>query len=229
MASPMAPTPMVGVRLARATFEPDLVLTDGVAAILAGDLPVFAKPDPFIQEGWMPYRMVFDTLWWGKRHVVMGASQIDKFGNQNISAIGDFHKPDSQLLGVRGAPGNTVSHTTSYWVARHSPRVFVDQVDVVSGVGYDRIAKLHPETQKRHEIRAVVTNLGVFDFETEDRRMRVRQLHPGVDIAEVIAQTGFELVIPENIETTRPPTSEELRLLNEVIDPKGIRFREVRV
>lgn len=229
MASPMAPSPMVGARLARATFEPDLVLTDGVAAILAGDLPVFAKPEPFIQEGWMPYRMVFDTLWWGKRHVVMGASQIDKFGNQNISAIGDFHKPDSQLLGVRGAPGNTVSHTTSYWVARHSPRVFVDKVDVVSGVGYDRIAKLHPETQKRHEIRAVVTNLGVFDFETEDRRMRVRQLHPGVELDEVIAQTGFELVIPDKIETTRPPTDEELRLLNEVIDPKGVRFREVRV
>lgn len=227
MASPMAMTPMVGVRLARATFEPELLLTDGVSAILAGDLPIFAKPDPYVQEGWMPYRSVFDTLWWGRRHVMMGASQIDKYGNQNISAIGDFEKPTTQLLGVRGAPGNTISHTTSYWVSRHSPRVFVEAVDMVSGVGYDRIAKLHPESQKRHEIRAVVTNLGVFDFETESRTMRVRALHPGVELDEVIAATGFELEIPEKIEITRDPTEEEMRLLNEVIDPRGLRFREV--
>lgn len=227
MASPMAMTPMVGVRLARATFEPELLLTDGVSAILAGDLPIFAKPDPYVQEGWMPYRSVFDTLWWGRRHVMMGASQIDKFGNQNISAIGDFDKPTTQLLGVRGAPGNTISHTTSYWVSRHSPRVFVEAVDMVSGVGYDRIAKLHPESQKRHEIRAVVTNLGVFDFQTATNTMRVRALHPGVELDEVIAATGFELEIPEKIEITRDPTAEEMRLLNEVIDPRGLRFREV--
>lgn len=227
MASPMATTPMIGVRLARATFEPDLLLTDGVSSILAGDLPVGKKPDPWILEGWMPYRQVFDTLWWGRRHVMMGASQIDRFGNQNISCIGDFTKPKSQLLGVRGAPGNTLYHTTSYWVARHNPRVFVEAVDVVSGVGYDRVAKLSPASQKRHEIRAVVTNLGVFDFNTPDRRMRVAQLHPGVDIDEVIAATGFELVIPENLGVTRAPTAEELRILNEVIDPKGLRFREV--
>ena len=228
MASPMATTPMIGARLARATFEPDLVLTDGVSSILAGDLPVGAKPKETIVEGWMPYRFVFDTLWWGKRHVMMGASQIDQFGNQNISAIGpDFQRPKSQLLGVRGAPGNTISHTTSYWVARHDTRVFVEHVDVVSGVGYDRAAKLHPASRARHEIRAVVTNLGVFDFQTPDNRMRIRALHPGVTVDEVIAATGFQLVVPENIETTRPPTDDELRILNEVIDPKGLRYREV--
>ena len=74
---------------------------------------------------------------------MMGATQIDRYGNQNIACIGDFEKPKAQLLGMRGAPGNTINHPTSYWVPNHSPKVFVEKVDVVSGgLGYDRAAAL---------------------------------------------------------------------------------------
>ena len=90
----------------------------------------------------MPFCTVFDLLWSGRRHVVMGASQIDRFGNQNFACIGSYAKPKAQLLGMRGAPGNTISHPTSYWVPNHGTRTFVEQVDVVSGVGYDRAAAL---------------------------------------------------------------------------------------
>ena len=75
-------------------------------------------------EGWLPYAKVFTMLAAGRRHVMMGATQIDRYGNQNISCIGDWRRPKAQLLGVRGAPGNTVNHPVSYWVPRHSPRVF---------------------------------------------------------------------------------------------------------
>ena len=84
----------------------------------------------------MPYRRVFDVVWSGRRNLIMMASQIDRTGNQNISAIGPWARPKAQLVGVRGAPGNTVNHSTSYWVPNHSTRSFVEQVDVVSGVGY---------------------------------------------------------------------------------------------
>ena len=92
----------------------------------------------------MPFGKMFDIVWSGKRHVMMGATQVDRFGNQNIACIGPWAKPKAQLLGVRGAPGNTVNHPTSYWVPQHSPRVFVEQVDCVSGVGYDRAAAAGP-------------------------------------------------------------------------------------
>ena len=134
-----------------------------------------------VVEAWNPYPQMFSVLWNGKRHVMMGASQIDRFGNQNIACIGDWHQPKAQLLGFRGAPGNTINHTTSYWVPNHTPKVFVEQVDVVCGVGYDRAAELGPVASRFHEIRRVVTNLGVFDFETPDHRMRLRSVHPGVD------------------------------------------------
>ena len=202
MVSPMAPLPKLGARLAKATFSPDIVLTDGVATIVDLD----GNP-----EGWMPFSRVFDTLWNGQRHVMMGASQIDRFGNQNISCIGPFERPKVQLLGVRGAPGNTVCHPTSYFVGRHSSRVFVPAVDVVSGVGTDRGA---------FEIRRVVTNLGVFDFTSADGGMRCRSLHPGVTRDQVQAATGFAVHFEADTPVTREPTADELAWL-ERLDPEA--------
>ncbi len=122
---------------------------------------------------------MFDLLWQGKRHVMMGATQVDRFGNQNIACIGEWHQPRAQLLGFRGAPGNTINHTTSYWVPNHNPKVFVEEVDVVCGIGYDRAAQLGEQAARFHEIRRVVSNLGVFDFETPNHSMRLRSVHPG--------------------------------------------------
>jgi acyl CoA:acetate/3-ketoacid CoA transferase beta subunit len=209
VASPMGTIPRIGALLARRTFEPDLLITDGEACLVDADGAV---------EGWLPFRAVFDVVAWGRRHVMMGASQIDAYGNQNISAIGSWSQPKVQLLGSRGAPGNTVNHATSYWVPNHSPRVFVEQVDFVSGVGWNRGC---------HEIRRVVTNLAVLDFATADRRMRLASVHPGVSPDEVVAATGFELTIDGDVPHTRGPTDEELHLIRDVLDQPGLRLQEV--
>jgi acyl CoA:acetate/3-ketoacid CoA transferase beta subunit len=226
--SPIGNLPQIGARLAKLTFEPDILLTDGVASIVANVGPLGGGDGPApVVESWMPYRSVFDTLWSGRRHVMMGATQIDRFGNQNISCIGDFAQPKAQLLGMRGAPGNTINHPTSYWVPNHSTKVFVPKVDVVSGVGYDRAAALGERASRFHEIRRVVSNLAVFDFETPDHAMRLRSLHRGVTVEDVVASTGFELVIPHDVPETRAPTDEELRIIREVLDPRDLRGREV--
>lgn len=224
-ASGMGTIPMLGARLARATGEPDLLISDGEAFFVANDLAI-GSTDKDV-EGWIPFRSVFDTLWGGRRHVVMGASQIDAFGNQNIANIGAWDKPKAQLLGVRGAPGNTINHTTTYFVPKHSDRVFVEKVDTVSGIGYDRAAALGPWVQAHHEIRRVVTNLGVMDFATPDHRMRLASVHPGGTADDVVAATGFSLIVDGDVPTTRLPTAEELRILREVLDPKGFREREL--
>jgi acyl CoA:acetate/3-ketoacid CoA transferase beta subunit len=225
LASPIGLIPTIGARLARATFSPDLLLSDGEAYLTRGTWAIGDKP-PVI-EGWIPYRFVFDMLYRGKRHVMMGPSQVDRFGNANISAIGDFARPKVQLLGVRGAPGNTVHHPTSYWVARHGPRSFVAAVDMVSGIGYDRAASAGTSASRFHELRRVVSDLGVFDFATPDHRMRLASVHPGVTVDQVVAATAFELVIPDDVATTRLPTAEELELIRTVIDPRQTRKTEV--
>jgi acyl CoA:acetate/3-ketoacid CoA transferase beta subunit len=225
LASPMGVIPTLGARLAQLTFEPDLLLTDGEATLLrptgsgdAGDREA---------EGWLPFREVFTMLAAGKRHVMMGAAQLDQFGNQNISCIGDWARPKAQLLGVRGAPGNTVNHPVSYWVPRHSRRVFVDQVDMASGVGYDRAKALSGQTAAFHELRRVVTNMAVLDFGGPDHSMRLRSVHPGVSVSDVAEVTGFLLAAPYQVPRTRLPTDAELTLIRAHLDPDARRDEEL--
>ena len=158
-------------------------------------------------------------IWNGKRHAMTMPVQLDRFGQCNISFIGDPDKPKVQLLGVRGIPGNTINHPCSYFVGNHSPRAFVERVDMVSGVGYD--PERWPEGVRSDfaKLNIVVTNLAVLDFEGPDHAMRVRSLHPGVTLDQVREQTGFELSVAENLSETPIPTTEQLRLIREVLDP----------
>lgn len=224
-ASPMGTMPMIGVRLAKLTSNPDLVISDGESLFLGGVPPIFARAD--VVEGWIPFRKVFDVVAHGKRHVMMGATQVDRDGNQNISAIGPFDRPKRQLLGSRGAPGNTVNNRTSYWVPKHSTRVFVEAVDVVSGVGPRRAKEAGPAAARFNDIHRIVTNLAVLDVGGPDDTVRVVSLHPGVSGEEVQAATGFDLGDLSSAPETRVPTAEELVLVSEVLDPKGLRFKEV--
>jgi acyl CoA:acetate/3-ketoacid CoA transferase beta subunit len=218
VANPIGALPRVAGRLARATFEPLLLLIDRDA--------FFVGPGGEI-EGWNPYQRMFDLVWSGRRHVVMGAGQLDQYGNQNLAAIGsDPSRPDRQLLGFRGAPGNTINHPTSYWIPRHSRRVLVERVDVVCGIGYDRAAALGPQAARFHEIRRVVTDLAVLDFATPDRRMRLASVHPGVSVADVVAATGFELAVDQYVPITAVPDESTLALLDR-LDPEGARHAEV--
>ncbi|MER7107279.1 CoA-transferase [Streptomyces sp. NPDC000229] len=215
LASPMGLIPSLGARLARLTFSPDLLLTDGEAMLV--------RPDGTV-EGWLPYRRHLALVTGGRRHVMMGASQLDRYGNQNISCVGDWARPTRQLLGVRGAPVNTLNNPTSYWIPRHSPRVLVERVDMVCGVGHDRVP---PGAARYHRVPRVVSDLGVFDFATPDRSMRLASLHPGVTVEQVVAATGFALTAPDDVPYTREPTADELTLIREVLDPHGTRDREV--
>ena len=205
----------IGARLARLTFSPDILLTDGEARLLA-DTPAIGVVGAI--EGWMPFGRVFETLAWGRRHVVMGANQIDRYGNQNLSAFGPLQHPTRQMFGVRGAPGNTINHATSYWVGNHSKRVFGDSVDVVSGIGWDKVDPDNPAYRFVNVYR-VVTNLG-----------RVRLQRAGPPDARGVAasrrrgrtrcaeNTSFEVHGLDAAETTRLPTERRAEA-----DPRGDR------
>jgi acyl CoA:acetate/3-ketoacid CoA transferase beta subunit len=212
--------------LAKLTSNPLLMITDGESRILQGAPPLGVTED--VVEGWMPFRLVLESVvTYGKRHVMMGATQVDREGNQNISAIGDWARPKRQLLGVRGAPGNTVNNKTSYWVPKHSSRVFVEHVDIVSGVGRTRAEAAGPAATRFHNVHRVVSNLGVFGFESPGHTMRFVSVHPGVTVEDVQAESGFEIVAEGDVPTTREPAPVELMLIREMLDPKTLRDREV--
>lgn len=217
--------PTIGARLAKLTASPEIVLTDGEAFLMSEPPPLGrSAAHGGVIEGWAPFGRIFDILATGRRQSMMGASQIDVWGNQNISLIGDWQRPTRQLIGVRGAPGNTVNHRVDYWVSRHGKRLFVEAVDMVSGVGNDR-AEAGGLSMRFHHLGTIVTNLAVLGYD-ETGRVRVDSIHPGVDPDEVRESTGFEVDVSDKPET-RTPNDEELRLIRDVLDPRGLRSREV--
>jgi acyl CoA:acetate/3-ketoacid CoA transferase beta subunit len=112
-------------------------------------------------------------------------------------------------------------------VPKHSTRVLVEQVDVVSGVGPARAREAGAAAARFNDIHRIITNLAVFDVNGPDDTLRLLSLHPGVTADEVRDATDFALEVPPDVATTREPTTEELVLINEVLDPKGLRFKEV--
>jgi acyl CoA:acetate/3-ketoacid CoA transferase beta subunit len=227
LANPIGTLPVIGGRLAKATVAPELVMTDGEALLVENIIPVGVENPQKVVAGWNPYRTMFDVVWSGRRHVMMGASQLDRFGNQNFAFIGSHEAPRTQLLGMRGAPGNTINDITSYWIPSHTTRVFVPSVDVVSGIGYDRARDLGPVAGRFHHLARVVTNLCVLDFETPDNRMRLRSVHPGVAVDDVVGATGFGLTVDGDVPESRLPTDDELDWIRGRIDPNGLGEEEV--
>lgn len=225
LASPTGVVATIGARLAALTHAPDLMLTDGEASVL-GDVPAVDEMSR-VSAGALTYRQLFELIENGRRHVVMGAAQLDRFGNQNLSAIGDHARPRRQLLGTRAAATNTVNHPVSYWIARHTPRTFVDRVDFVTGLGTDRARDAGPSAARFHSLRGVVTNLGVFDFSGPDGSMAIVSLHPGVTLGEVQDSTGFALHGSQSPRSTRNPSPQELNLIREKLDPRSRREEEV--
>jgi glutaconate CoA-transferase subunit B len=224
LASGIGLVPRLGAGLAKLTFSPDLLMTDAEAYLVSEPVPVGPRDgyQPKV-EGWLPFRSIFDLLWSGKRHAMTMPTQIDRYGYTNISCIGDWHKPKAQLLGVRGVPGNTINHPNSFFIGSHTPRAFVERVDMASGVGYDPQRWKPGVKRDFHDLRRVITNLAVLDFAGPQHAMRVRSVHPGVTLEKVQQQTSFQLAVAGDLGETRAPTSEELRLIREVLDPHNQR------
>jgi glutaconate CoA-transferase subunit B len=224
LASGIGLVPRLAASLAKLTFSPDLLMTDSEAYLVSEPVPVGPRDGYQLKvEGWMPFRHIFDLLWSGKRHAMTTPTQIDRFGSINISCIGDWRKPKAQLLGVRGIPGNTINHPCSFFISNHTPRTFVERVDMASGVGYDPERWAPGVKRDFHELRRVVTNLAVLDFAGPHHAMRIRSVHPGVTPEQVQKQTSFELAVADGLGETRIPTGEELRIIQEVIDPHNLR------
>jgi glutaconate CoA-transferase, subunit B len=167
-------------------------------------------------------------VWHGRRHALVMPTQIDRYGQANISCLGsDYAKPKTQLLGARGFPGNSINHANSFFVAGHSKRTFVEgEVDMVCSVGYNPAREIEG-MRTFTDLRAIVTDLCVMDFGGPQHAVRVRSLHPGVSFDEVQAATGFPLFADEGIATTEAPDAEALRIVR-ALDPHNLRAAILR-
>ncbi len=157
---------------------------------------------------------------------VVGGLQIDKFGNSNLIGVGKDYKH----LKFRG-PGAVGTLTMAHYADRyylyvqsHDKRIFVEKCDFISTVGWGQGGA---DGRKRLGIPGngpvyCATPLCIFDFEENSKRMRLKSLHPGVTVEQVVENTGFEVIIPRNVPVTPSPTEEELEVLRERIDIDGM-------
>lgn len=224
MATGIGPLPRLGASLAKVTFVPEIQTTDSEGLYTTEPVPPGKRHAEPEFEGWANYDRVFSALWSGKRHAMVGPVQLDRFGQANISVIGDHKKPKSAMLGARGFPGNSISHPNSFFFPNHNKRAFVaGEVDFVCMAGYNPDRYVNGRPPVGLDLHIIVTNLAVMDFGGPDRQIRVISLHPGVTFEEVQENTGFPLARVEgDIPTTPAPTAEELALIAK-LDPNNVR------
>ncbi|MEL4180367.1 CoA-transferase subunit beta [Roseateles sp. PN1] len=218
--------PRLAASLCMLSINRDLMMTDSEAWLVSEPVPVGPRNgyQPK-RETWMGFSRIFDNVWGGKRHAMVGPTQVDRFGQANISMVGsDYARPKSMMLGVRGFPGNSINHANSFFVPNHSPKVFVaGEVDMVASVGYNP-ARLERgwSLEETTDIRFIFTNLCVMDFGGPEHQVRLVSLHPGVTVEQVQAATGFALHIPADVPLTADPSPAQLALLNQ-LDPSHLR------
>ena len=215
----------LAVQLAKATHAPELLVmsdTGGYESPTSPSITLAGFIGADRGKGRMSWEELFAIVFRHKFSIWVGPVQIDKHGNSNISAIGDWSRPTAVLIGARGLPDDSVAlEKMLYHVVSHSPKSFVEKVDFVCGVGYGPARE--EAGLKYGEPGLVVSNLGVFDFDADLKTMRLQSVHPGVTVEQVQKSTGFELVIPAHVPETEPPTREEVELIRTKIDPLGIR------
>ena len=216
--------PLVASAIARRRQAPNLtiVLEGGIIGtqLRAGQLPVSTN-EMRAAYGATMFADITDIFLYAQRgffdYGFLGAAQVDRYGNINTSFIGDPAAPKVRLPGSGGANDIISLCNEVFIVTAHERRRFVDKVDFITSPGYlSGGESRHNAGLRFGRVRYVVTDLGLFDFEPETHRMRLRSLQPGVTVEAVKEATGFPLLLADEISELEPPTSAELRVLREL-------------
>src|SRR3954452_4113418 len=217
--------PSTGANLARRTHAKDLVLVYEAGAIGAkpprlplsiGDGMLGETADaiasvPEIFNYWVqPGRIDVGFL---------GAAQIDRFANINTTVVGDYEHPKVRLPGAGGAPEIAASCGEVIVIVLQSSRAFVEKVDFVTSVGHGDGAGARERLGLRGKgPTKVITDLGILEPDPETKELVLTHVHEGASAEQAREATGWELRIADDLQTTEPPTQEELTALRELVN-----------
>lgn len=154
-------------------------------------------------------------------YAFLGGAEIDKYGNINSTVVGDFYKPKVRFPGSGGANDFASLCWRTMIMTVHNKSRFVEKVSFVTSPGYltgpgaREAAGLPPNTGPYK----IISDLAVLGFDEKTKIMKVESLHPGVTLERVKEATGFDLIVPDSIPTTPPPSEVELRILRDEVDP----------
>ncbi|MHC1567903.1 MAG: CoA-transferase subunit beta [Candidatus Syntropharchaeia archaeon] len=225
--------PVSAVKLAQLTHAPNLVYicstTGFICSARNADVPLFNSTTDYrniyLAEAVFDMEQIFGFR---RDFFFVGGIQIDKFGNINLIGIGDYPALKLRGPGTAGlAIASAISKRFYIYTRSHDRRVFVDRVQYRSGVGHFEGKGMREKLNLfGNGPEFVITPLAVLDFD-EEKRMRIRSVHPGHTVEEVVENTGFDLVIPEKVPETEPPSSRELEILRDKVDKAGVLRKDV--
>ncbi|SDS14043.1 CoA-transferase subunit beta [Agrococcus carbonis] len=223
--------PTLAASLAQETTAPgiEVVYESGVCGAHPTELPATIADSVLItgSEAVLTMPALFGYVLQAGRIDVgfLGAAQIDRFGNLNSSVIGDWHRPHKRLPGSGGAH-EVLANSREVFVVmrRHTPQAFVERPDFITSASPDRAAEAGGRPIGLGVTR-VFTGLGTLARSGPGEPLRLVEIHRGVTIDEVVAATGWELEVADDVHTIEQPSAEELRLLRDEIDPKRVYLR----
>lgn len=210
--------PSEAANLARLTHAPNVVLIyeSGTIGTTPDVLPLSIGDGELAETADLVVSVPEVFAYWlqaGRVDVgFLSAAQIDRFGNLNTTVIGGYEEPDVRLPGAGGAPEIASSAREVIVMLRHRRRAFVPEVDFVTSVGFGR----RGEGRAGHRgagPTVVITDLGVLEPDPATYELRLAAVHPGVDVDQVRAETGWDLRISEDLSVTDPPSPDELEVL----------------
>jgi glutaconate CoA-transferase subunit B len=221
--------PNIACNLARHTVAPnmELIYESGVYGARPERLPL-SIGDPTLVSGAVSVVSMADLFGlYLQRGLVevalLGGAQIDRYGNLNTTVIGEYVKPKTRLPGSGGACEIAINAQRTFMIMRLKRRAFVDKLDFLTSPGHltggDSRARLGlpgggPEL--------VITDKAILNFSNSQCEMQLSELYPGVTVSDVQAEVGWPLRLAETIKETAAPTTEELRLIRDEVDPQGM-------
>jgi glutaconate CoA-transferase subunit B len=153
---------------------------------------------------------------------ILGAAQVDRYGNLNSTCVGDYARPDVRLPGSGGAcdVGSFVGRTIVF--VRHERRRFVPRLDYLTTPGYLDGPGGRERAGYRHGGPAcVISDKALLRFDAASKAMYLDRTYPGVAPQEVQAHTGFSLDL-SRATPLDPLSAEELRILRQEVDPQRL-------
>jgi glutaconate CoA-transferase subunit B len=225
--------PLAAIQIARQTYNPNLWWFSGGSLSInprfeeladsAADFKNTLSPEHVAR---MEDLVAYELGLWRKRTTVgaLGGMQIDKYGNSNMVCIGDYERPKVRGPGTVGLVFTAHFSKIYYYVHHHSPKIFVEKADFISGPGFSktRARNVRPHCEGPSLVLTPIAVMGFDFFDEPIKTMYLRSVHPGHTVDEVVAKTGFKLNVPrEGVGKTDPPTGEEILALQKV-DPKGV-------
>ncbi len=223
--------PTLAVSLAQETYAPNIevIYESGVCGAHPSSLPATIADAVLItdSEAVINLPALFGYVLQGGRIDVgfLGAAQIDKFGNLNSSVIGDWGAPKKRLPGSGGAHEVLANAKETFVIMRrHSPQAFVEKIDFITSSSPDA-ALAQGAKPKVKGVTRVFTPYGVLSRSAVGEELTLTGIFEGVELATVIAETGWELSVSQDLSVLANPTEQEIELLRTSIDPTGVYLR----